>query len=216
MLSKSQTEKIIKILEKYYKEKEPMAEQVSSRQNKLQTLISIILSARSRDSTTFRILPFLFSQIKTTKNLEKISLKKLQTIIKPINFYRNKSLYLKKLPQSLKQFNNQIPSTREELMKLPGVGRKTANLYLSLIHNQKTITVDTHVHRLSNLLSLTQTKTPLETELSLEKILPKKHWLRINYLLVLHGQNICTPISPKCSICPISKICKKTNLKKSR
>ena len=96
----------------------------------------------------------------------------------------------------------------EELLKLPGVGRKTANLVLSLVHNKQTITVDTHVHRISNRLGLVKTKTPHQTEIALTKIIPKKYWSDINHLLVKHGQNTCRPISPKCKECLLKPVCK--------
>jgi endonuclease-3 len=114
------------------------------------------------------------------------------------------------------EFNNEIPKTLEELTKLPGVGRKTANLVLAVAFNKPAICVDTHVHKIMNQLGYVKTKNPLQTEMALRKKLPRKYWTTINSILVAFGQQTCTPISPFCSRCPINKYCDKVGVTKSR
>ncbi len=180
-------------------------------------LITTILSARTKDEVTYLAAKKLFSKIKNIKDLEKISKKDIEKLIYPVGFYTTKAKNLKLLPKILKkEFNNIIPNTVEELIKLPGVGRKTANLVVTIAFDKHAICVDTHVHRIMNRLGYIKTKTPHETEMRLRKKLPKKYWKTINSILVAFGQNTCKPISPFCSKCPVYNECKRINIKKSR
>jgi endonuclease III len=166
-------------------------------------LITTILSARTKDGTTSIAAKKLFIEI--------------EKLIYPVGFYKTKAKHLKQLPIILKQeFNNKIPETIEELIKLPGVGRKTANLVVTIAFNKPGICVDTHVHKIMNRIGYIETKTPYETEMRLRDKLPKKYWKTINSILVAFGQNLCTPISPHCSNCPINKYCNRLGVKKSR
>ncbi len=199
-------ERIFKKLEKEYLDKKAMAEEVFETANTLQILIAIILSARTKDETTKKILPKLFKKVKKTKDLKKLSRQEIEKLVYPVGFFKRKAGYLKKLGSVLE--NKKIEEMNfEEITKLPGVGRKTANLFLSLVKKEDRITVDTHVHRISNRLGFVKTKNVLETEKELEKILPKEFWRKINYYFVLHGQNICKPLKPLCDKCPIKKDC---------
>lgn len=175
--------------------------------NNFQILVSIILSSRTNDKTTLRSSLRLFEEVKNCKDLEKLSLLKIKKLIYPVGFYRIKAKNLKKLCKSLKILNFKIPEKIEELIKLPGVGRKTANLYISTVLKKPAICVDTHVHRILNKIGYLKTKTPLETEMYLRKNLSKLYWRKINFILVLFGQNICRPIGPKCNLCKIKKYC---------
>ena len=169
----------------------PLAESVGP--NPFNILIATILSARTRDETTARVCQQLFKT-----NWRRLTIKEIESIIKPVNFYHNKARYLRKLA-GLKQ----VPRTLSELIALPGVGRKTANIVLNTAFNHPAIAVDTHVHRITNRLGYVQTSNPFETEQALRSKLPLKHWSEINYLLVLFGQHVCKPRQPMCSKCPL-------------
>jgi endonuclease-3 len=138
-------------------------------------------------------------------------------LIYPVGFYRNKSASLKKIAAILlEQYKGEVPSQMEQLLALPGVGRKTANLVLNEAFDISAICVDIHVHRISNRCGWLLSKTPAETELTLRGILPEKFWKRINYLLVLYGQKVCRPVSPFCSRCVIQKHCNRIGIARSR
>jgi endonuclease III len=171
-------------------------------------LIATILSARTKDQTTTLVSERLFKQIGTIDALSRVPLHELESLIYPVGFYRTKARLLHKLPgvvQSL--FNGSIPHTVDELVKLPGVGRKTANLVVSEAFNKPGICVDIHVHRISNRLGLLKTRTPAETEKKLRVILPTRFWKTWNRYLVAFGQTLCTPRHPKCHKCPIRQDC---------
>jgi endonuclease III len=168
-------------------------------------LVTTILSARTNDSTTAKAATKLFEIVKNKDDLEKLSEAQIEKLIYPVGFYKNKSKFLKKLPMHLK---DGVPDTIDELIKLPGVGRKTANLVVSVGFNKPAICVDVHVHRISNRWGYLKTKTPFETEMELRRILPRKYWIEYNSSLVAYGQNICRPINPKCNICSMQRFCK--------
>jgi len=193
-------------IEKFRK---PIVE-VFSRKNPdpFKILVATLLSARTKDTITAKVIDKLFGVVNGPEDFIKIDEERLATLIYPIGFYRQKAKHLKELSrQLLEKYNGKVPDTIEELITLPGVGRKTANLVLILGFNKDAICVDTHVHRIVNRWQYVNTKTPEETEMELRKKLPKKHWKEINRILVTFGQNICTPVNPKCESCPINKIC---------
>ena len=147
---------------------------------------------------------------KTPKDFANCDIKKLEKAIYPVGFYSNKAKQIVELSKILvEKYNSKVPDSIEELCKFNGVGRKTANLTLSLGFNKPAICVDVHVHRIFNRIGYVKTKTPDETELKLREILPEKYWIDINTLLVTHGQNICKPQKTKCNECPIEKYCNK-------
>lgn len=171
-------------------------------------LVATILSARTKDQTTTLVSERLFKQIKTLEDLGKAPLKELETLIFPVGFYRTKARMLQKLPGVVQAlFSGVIPQTVEELINLPGVGRKTANLVVTEAFDQQGICVDVHVHRISNRLGLLKTRTPAETEVALRKRLPAKYWKTWNRYLVAFGQTLCTPRRPNCPECPIYDDC---------
>lgn len=177
-------------------------------------LVATILSARTKDSTTAEAAAKLFTTISTPGDLRKIRVETLQKLIYPVGFYKNKARYLKQLPDALETlFHGDIPHTVEELVRLPGVGRKTANLVVAIGFNKQAICVDVHVHRITNRLGYLQTKTTLETEMQLREKLPKKYWISFNSYLVSFGQNTCTPINPHCDICPVYRYCARVDVK---
>ncbi len=157
------------------------------------TLVSTVLSARTRDETTLVVSKKLFKKAPTIKILSGLDIKTLRDLIYPVGFYKTKAKHLKNLASViLREYKGKIPSTREDLIKLPGVGRKTANLVLSRVFTIPAIAVDTHVHKISNLLGWVQTKTPEQTEKELVKIVPKKYWSDMNRLFVSIGRKFNT------------------------
>jgi endonuclease III len=172
-------------------------------------LIATILSARTNDLITAKVTEKLFNKIKSFEELEKLSIKELEKLIYPVGFYKNKAKFLKALPKAIRiDFKGKIPKDLESLTKLPGVGRKTANLVLAQAFDIPAICVDTHVHRINNRLGIVKTKTPYETEVKLKEILPKSYWIKTNKLFVQFGQLICRPLNPRCNQCPIRNSCK--------
>ncbi len=172
-------------------------------------LIGTILSARTKDETTTKVVNVLFSKYKNAKALANAKLKDVEKIIKSIGFYHIKAKRIIEVSKIINsKYKGKVPDNLEKLVELPGVGRKTANCVLVYAFDKPAIPVDIHVHRISNRLGLVETKTPEETELELMKKIPEKFWLEINDTFVMYGQNICKPISPMCNVCKIKKICK--------
>ena len=179
-------------------------------------LIGTILSARTRDENTTKVVKNLFSHYKSPKALSSAKVKEVEKIIKPIGFYHVKAKRIIKVASIINsQYGGNVPDDFEKLIELPGVGRKTANCVLVYAFDKPAIPVDTHVHRISNRLGLVRTKTPEDTEKELMKKIPKKYWLEINDTFVMYGQNICKPISPMCNVCKIKRKCDYYKSKKS-
>jgi endonuclease III len=171
-------------------------------------LVTTILSARTKDETTTQAAQRLFSLAKTMADLDEIPLSRLEKLIFPVGFFRTKARMLTQLPGEVDRlYKGNIPETVEELVKLPGVGRKTANLVVAIAFHKPAICVDVHVHRICNRLGYVKTKTPFETEMRLRKILPQDLWLTINSYLVSFGQHTCHPVNPRCDRCPIVRWC---------
>ena len=172
-------------------------------------LIGTILSARTKDESTTRIVKDLFKVYKNAKQLANAKVKDVEKIIKSIGFYHVKAKRIIDVAKIIdSQYKGKVPDNLEKLIELPGVGRKTANCVLVYAYEKPAIPVDIHVHRISNRLGLVQTKNPEETEFELMKKIPKKFWLDINDTFVMYGQNICKPISPMCTVCKIKNSCK--------
>lgn len=171
-------------------------------------LIATILSSRTNDIITTKVIERLFKVVKGVQDIDKVSIEELEKLIYPVGFYRQKAIQLKKLPQVLKDnFEGKIPDEIDDLINLPGVGRKTANLVRWAAFGKPAICVDTHVHRISNRWGLVQTLNPEETEMKLREILPLKYWGKINHYLVSLGQTICKPRNPRCDDCPLEDNC---------
>ncbi|NQT91396.1 MAG: endonuclease III [Lentisphaerae bacterium] len=180
-------------------------------------LVATILSARTRDETTAEVSARLFKAVHRPADLRRFTQRQMEKLILPIGFYRTKAKHLRELPRVLDElFEGRIPDEIDDLCKLPGVGRKTANLVRSVAFDKPAICVDVHVHRISNRLSLLRTKTPLETEMRLRKILPLRYWKTWNRYLVSFGQRVCTPIGPRCGSCPLYSHCSRIGVKTSR
>lgn len=171
-------------------------------------LVATILSSRTRDETTAGAAERLFVRAPDLASLARLGEKELARLIHPVGFYRAKAGYLARLPGVLAaKFGGQIPATVEELIQLPGVGRKTANLVVAVAFEQPAICVDTHVHRIMNIWGYVRTATPEATEKALRAKLPLVHWRRINSLLVAFGQEICRPVGAHCDRCPLADLC---------
>ena len=173
-------------------------------------LIACILSLRTNDKTTYPATLRMLELAKTPDEMKNVSVEDLSKAIYPVGFYENKAKQIIELSKTIdEELGGQVPDEIEDLIKFKGVGRKTANLVLSLGFNKPAICVDVHVHRIFNRLGYIKTKTPEETEFALREKLPQKYWIDINTLLVTHGQNVCKPIKPKCLECPIAGYCAK-------
>ena len=180
-------------------------------------LVATVLSLRTKDEVTAKAAERLFQVADTPEKLLKLEEDEIASLIYPVGFYRRKAKNLKEIAKILiEKYGGKVPDDLEELLKLPGVGRKTANLVVTLGYGKPGICVDTHVHRIMNRLGYVKTKTPEETEFALRKKLPKEFWIEINDLLVSLGQHICHPTSPKCSQCPVEPYCPKIGVKRSR
>ena len=182
-----------------------------------QTLISCILSLRTKDETTAVATRHLFERASTPEAMLKIPLRSLERLIFPVGFYRTKARVIRGICSDLKtRYGGRVPDDLEALLTLKGVGRKTANLVVTEAFRKPGICVDTHVHRISNRWGLVETTTPDKTEMALREVLPRRHWLKYNALLVAFGQTLCHPTSPWCSRCPIEPRCPRLGVVRSR
>ena len=182
-----------------------------------QILISTIISLRTRDPVTFTSSERLFAKAPDPLSVSKMDISKIAQLIYPAGFYKRKAENIKHISEILlDKHEGLVPKNIEDLLELPGVGRKTANLTLGLSYGIPALCVDTHVHRIPNRKGWIETKTPEKTEFALVKILPEKYWIEINELLVAFGQTICTPVSPRCSECPFGNDCPRIGVGKSR
>jgi endonuclease-3 len=189
----------------------PAVEKISEAQaeDPFQILIATILSARTQDATTHAASTRLFRVARTPRKMATLPIKQIERLIYPVSFYRYKARYLKECCDMLvSRFGGRVPSTLEELVTLPGVGRKTANLVMILgFKSLGNICVDTHVHRISNRLGWVKTARPDETEQALYRVTGRRWWPYINLYLVTWGQNVCRPVSPRCGDCAIREEC---------
>jgi len=212
--------KILSILRKEIKKwKVPavgiVAEQAIDRP--FETLVSTILSLRTKDAVTEAASRKLLGRAPTPDILASLAIRDIERLIFPVGFYRTKAKHLRETCRIiLNEYGGRVPRSMEELLKLPGVGRKTANLVITIGFDDYGICVDTHVHRISNIWGYVCTKTPEETEFALRQKLPRRHWKTYNDILVTFGQNLCVPVSPWCSRCPVARYCPRIGLKRSR
>ena len=202
-------ERILKVMEEEAKKRGAPVFVLERDRDPFKILVSAILSTRTRDEKTAKAVERLFSRVKGIEDLRKMEEEEIAELIKDVGFYRNKAKILKKLAESVRE----VPRTLDELLKLPGVGRKVANIVLSEAFGVDTIAVDTHVHRIANRLGIVRTKNPEETERELRKIVPKKYWRRINKAFVGYGQTVCKPIKPRCDECKLRDTCAYVRIK---
>ena len=192
---------------------EPAVEKIAEDQKEdpFQVLVATMLSAQTRDAVTHAASTRLFRIARTPRTMVRLTTSEIQRLIYPVSFYRHKAAHVKRTcEQILSRFGGRVPSTMEELLTLPGVGRKTANLVLILAHrSQENICVDTHVHRISNRLGWVASQAPDETEQALYRVAHRRWWPIINLYLVTWGQNVCRPVYPLCGSCVIRDLCPK-------
>jgi len=215
-------DKIFDLLKKELKDSKPPSATKSNWDQVIDTpfttLISCILSLRTKDEVTDKATIRLLKKYDTPEKILKLSNQEIESLIYPVGFYKTKAKRIKEISETLiKNYNGGVPDDFDELLKLKGVGRKTANIVMVYGHKKHGfIPIDTHCNRIPNRLGWIKTKTPEQTEFALKKILPKKYWNDFNNLFVTFGKTICVPVSPFCSRCPIDKFCKKVGVKKSR
>jgi len=196
---------------------EPIVGVVARKRDPFRVLIATILSLRTKDETTRTASARLFEQATTPRQMLDLGEEAIAELIYPVGFYRNKAKTVVEISGTiLEKYDGRVPDEIDELLKLRGVGRKTANLVVTLGYNKPGICVDIHVHRISNRLGYVSTKTPDETEFALREKLPREYWIRYNDLLVTFGQNLCRPVSPFCSRCPIASFCMRVGVDQSR
>ncbi|MBW2976701.1 endonuclease III [Candidatus Woesearchaeota archaeon] len=212
--------KIISLLKKETKQFEnPLSTDIAEKtKGPFLVLVSCLLSLRTKDAVTAAASKRLFSLAKTPKQMLKLSEKQIEKAIYPVGFYPKKAKWIKQICKILiKNYNGKVPNNENELLKLPGIGRKCMGIVMCYgFGKNSNIPVDTHVFKVVNRLGWVKTKTPEKTEFALMKIIPRKYWHGLNNLLVAHGQNICFPISPFCSRCPIRKYCKRAGVRRIR
>lgn len=187
------------------------------KQDPFRVLVSCILSLRTQDKVTGQASERLFRMAGDAATLSKVPVGRIERAIYPVGFYRVKARQIKEISHRLvTEYKGRVPDSIDELLTFEGVGRKTANLVVTLGHRKPGICVDTHVHRITNRWGLVRTRNPVETEFSLRRVLPVKYWIPLNGMLVAFGQQICKPISPVCSTCSIISACARTGVSKSR
>ena len=180
-------------------------------------LIACILSLRTQDTTTGPASDRLFAAAATPPAMLELPARRIAKLIYPVGFYRTKARVILGICRDLlERFGGRVPDTIDELLTLKGVGRKTANLVVTMGYGKPGICVDTHVHRISNRLGYVKTRNPEETEMALRATLPRRYWIGYNDLLVSFGQNICVPISPRCSLCPVATLCRRVGVTTKR
>jgi endonuclease-3 len=187
------------------------------RHDPFHVLVSTVISLRTKDEVTEAASRRLLDRAPGPKELAALPARSIERLIYPAGFYRTKARHLREIARILLETHRgRVPESMESLLALPGVGRKTANLVRNLGYGLEGICVDTHVHRISNRLGWVRTRNPAETEKALEEVLPRKHWIAINTILVQFGQTTCKPLSPICSACPLSRDCPRRGVTRSR
>ena len=196
----------------------PIVTEISRRRcDPFDVLISTILSLRTKDYVTREASLRLLDKGRTPQELLSIPEEEIARLIYPVGFYKTKAGTIRQVCADLiEKYGGNVPDDLDELLKLKGVGRKTANLVITMGFGKEGVCVDTHVHRISNRLGYVQTKNPDQTEMELRKKLPRKYWIEYNDLLVTWGQNVCKPISPLCSTCRIKPYCPQVGVDRHR
>ncbi len=188
-----------------------------TRRDPFRILIACLLSLRTKDETTGPASERLFALAGTPETMLRLTPRRIERAIFPVGFYRTKARVIRGVCRDLlARYGGAVPGSLEALLAFKGVGRKTANLVVTVGFGKPGICVDTHVHRISNRLGFVRTKTPEQTEFALRKKLPRRYWVELNDLLVAFGQNVCQPVSPRCSICPVRGLCPRIGVIRSR
>ena len=203
-------ERLLDVMEREAKRRGAPVYSFKGKRNPFQILISAILSTRTRDEQTIKVCERLFRIVEKPEDLLKLSEEELADLIREVGFHRTKAKNLRRVAEILvKEYGSKVPDSLEELLKLPGVGRKVANIVLANAFGKPAIAVDTHVHRIANRMGVVRTKRPEETERELMKIVPKELWHKVNKPFVGFGQTVCKPQKPLCEECPFKDVCPK-------
>jgi len=213
-------EKVLRVLRREIRQwKVPAVGMVAAQaaDRPFETLVSTMLSLRTKDEVTEQASRRLLSRAPSPQAIASLPIAEIERLIYPAGFYRTKARNLRETARILlREHGGNVPRKMEELLELPGVGRKTANLVITVGYGGYGICVDTHVHRISNRWAYVKTRTPAETESALRAKLPRRHWKTYNDLLVTFGQNLCQPVSPRCSQCPVARYCRKVGVTRHR
>jgi endonuclease-3 len=205
-MNRKRTQKILDILQDAY----PQAGTRLNFQSPFQLLVAVVLSAQSTDEQVNQVTKRLFSQYSTPQGMAYLPMEELQELIKGVGLFRNKARHIKALSEILiEKYGGEVPHTFEELIELPGVGRKSANVVMAVGFGLPGLGVDTHVHRVSNRLGLVDAKQPHQTEAGLKAQIPRQRWGQAHHLLISHGRAVCKARSPQCSFCPLESMCPK-------
>jgi endonuclease-3 len=210
--------RVMNILEKYFDHNERTTlNRMRKRPDAFKVLIACLLSLRTQDKNTEVVSKRLFAVADNPEQIVKLPMVELEKLIFSSGHYRKKARILKHVSKVLiKKFDSKVPNDKGKLLSVKGIGPKTANIVLAFAYGKDVLPIDTHCHRIPNRLGWVKTKTPEKTEKELEKVLPKRYWNEFNSIFVLFGKEICQPISPWCSKCPIAKYCKRVYVKRSR
>jgi len=212
-------DEMIKTLKAFLNDEVPVVTRISKSEegSPFLVLIGTLLSLRTKDETTDKAMDRLIKKAQTPRDILDLPTEELEKIIYPVGFYHNKAKILKNVSRIiLEQYGGKVPDSLDELLTIKGIGRKTANLVVTEAYGKPGICVDTHVHRISNRLGIVSTKNPHNTEEELRKVLPQKYWIIYNTLLVAFGRRTCQPVSPRCSHCPVSHVCKQIGVIRHR
>ena len=209
---------VVRLLrEEYPRWSEPAVTKIARKRDPFRVLVSTVISLRTKDETTREAARRLFELADTPLAMRELDIEEIEEAIYPAGFYRTKARNIKRICAILiSESGGKVPDSIEELLRLPGVGRKTANLVVTLGYGKPGICVDTHVHRVSNRLGYVVSKTPDKTEFALRMKLPEEYWIEYNDLLVSYGKHVCTPVSPFCSQCRIYDYCERVGVTRSR
>jgi len=210
---------VIRILERSAPQWRPtaVAEVAARRRDPFQILIACLLSLRTQDTTTGPAADRLFRLAETPEAMQRLGTRRIARAIYPVSFYRTKARVIRGICRELlRRFDGHVPDDLDALLTLKGVGRKTANLVVTVGFGKPGICVDTHVHRIANRLGFVRTRRPEATELALRTKLPRRFWVELNDLLVTFGQHVCRPLSPRCSLCPVARRCSRIGVGRSR
>jgi endonuclease-3 len=218
LVKENDIHEVMEILKKEYRKwNQPIVTEIAQMRDPFKLLISTVISLRTKDEVTREAAERLFRMADNPRDMLLLDAGVIEKAIYPAGFYRTKAQNIRKICRLLiEEKQGRVPDDLEELLKLPGVGRKTANLVVTLGYGKYGICVDTHVHRISNRLGYVSTKSPEKTEFALREKLPEVYWIEYNDLLVTYGQNVCTPVSPFCSRCALSSLCDRVGVARHR
>jgi len=194
-----------------------VTEVAMTRRDPFRVLISTVLSLRTKDATTAAASQRLYALADNPTDMLRLTQEQIEKAIYPVGFYRLKAAHIRSICQILlNKYGGRVPDELDALIALPGVGRKTANLVITIGYGKPGICVDTHVHRITNRWGYVQTKSPEQTEMALRHKLSRMYWIEFNDTLVSFGQNLCHPVSPRCSVCPVARFCDRVGVQRSR